>query len=390
MNCRVMFYVQHLLGIGHLKRAALLADGLLDAGIDVCVVLGGRNVPEISFEGCSRVLLPAVHAADATFKLLLDEDGRPIDDAWRDRRAARLLSEYQSLQPDALLIELFPFGRRMFAFELMPLLDLARSARRRPRILCSLRDILVPSSRPERDARAIACARMYFDQVLVHGDPRLVPIEASFPPIAGIADKLLYTGYVAAEAAAPARPAGSRGAHEGEVIVSVGGGAVGASLLRAALAAKPLCRLAHHPWRLITGPNFPAQALAEADWLPPPGVFVERWRADLPALLSACALSISQAGYNTVMDVLIAGARAVLVPFAEAAESEQTLRAQLLERHGRAVVVNPAELSAESLAAAIDRAMSLICDPLDINYSGARTTAQIVEASCTTAGGDRG
>ncbi len=383
MSCRVMFYVQHLLGIGHLKRAAMLARGLRDAGIDVCVALGGRHVPEVSFEGCARILLPPVHAADATFKLLLDEDGRPIDDVWRDRRAARLLSEYEALRPDVLLIELFPFGRRMFGFELMPLLDRARSGRQRPRILCSLRDILVPASRPERDARAIACARTSFDRVLVHGDPRLVPIEASYPAMAAIADKLVYTGYVA-DAPVPPPPGGSGQAGAGEVIVSVGGGAVGAAVLRYALAARPLCRLAHHPWRLITGPNFPAETFAEELWPPPPGVVVERWRGDLPVLLARCALSISQAGYNTVMDVLMAGARSVLVPFAEAAESEQTLRAGILERRGRAVVVDPAGLSPQILAAAIDRAMTLIPDPLDINYSGATTTAKIVAAFCAS------
>ena len=178
MNHRVMFYAQHLLGIGHLKRAALLARGMATAGLDVSVVLGGREVPNISFEGCARILLPPVHAADATFKSLLDENGQPIDEAWRDRRAARLMFEYQSLRPDVLMVELFPFGRRMFAFELLPLLNAARAGPRPPRIVCSLRDILVRKPDAERERRAIACARTCFDRILIHGDKRLVPIEA--------------------------------------------------------------------------------------------------------------------------------------------------------------------------------------------------------------------
>ena len=40
---RIFFYVQHLLGIGHVRRAALLARGMVERGIDVCVVLGGRG-----------------------------------------------------------------------------------------------------------------------------------------------------------------------------------------------------------------------------------------------------------------------------------------------------------------------------------------------------------
>src|SRR3546814_19814871 len=42
-----------------------------------------------------------------------------------------------------------------------------------------------------------------------------------------------------------------------EVIVSAGGGAVGAALLRCALAARPLSTLAETPWRLLNGSTVP-------------------------------------------------------------------------------------------------------------------------------------
>ena len=41
----VFFYVQHLLGIGHLKRAATLAQALRDAGFKVVLASGGVPVP---------------------------------------------------------------------------------------------------------------------------------------------------------------------------------------------------------------------------------------------------------------------------------------------------------------------------------------------------------
>ena len=37
---RVLLYVQHLLGIGHLKRAATLADAMTSIGLDVTLVMG--------------------------------------------------------------------------------------------------------------------------------------------------------------------------------------------------------------------------------------------------------------------------------------------------------------------------------------------------------------
>jgi predicted glycosyltransferase len=57
------------------------------------------------------------------------------------------------------------------------------------------------------------------------------------------------------------------------------------------------------------------------------------------------------------MEIVDAGARAVLVPFAGGAETEQSLRANLLAEQGRVEVVEEAALAPETLAAAIDRAL---------------------------------
>lgn len=384
MSRRVMLYVQHLLGIGHMKRAALIARAMVKAGLDVAVVLGGREVSGVDLDGCARILLPPVRVADETFRTLIDERGEPIDDAWRDHRSARLLFEFAAFRPDALIIELFPFGRRMFAFEVLPLLAAARAEPRPPAIVSSVRDILVRRPNGERNRKATRLAKTWFDRVLIHGDPAFIPIEASFPEMSEIADKLAYTGYVVEEAENDAERASLVG--RDEVIVSVGGGAVGVPLLRAAIAARPLSRLADKVWRVITGPNFPAEALAELNWSPPPGIIVERWRADLPRLLRRCAVSISQAGYNTVMDLLRARARAVLVPFATGRETEQTVRARALADRGAVVTVDPATLSPRILADAADRALTLEPASVEINVSGAETTARLVSALCGVGG----
>lgn len=376
---RVMMYVQHLLGIGHLQRASILARGMAAAGLNVCVALGGRDVPGISFDGCARIPLPSVYAADATFKVLLDENDHPIDDDWRDHRSARLAFEFDALNPDVLIIELFPFGRRMFAFELVPLLAQARSIFPVTPVICSLRDILVHKSDAERNHKAVQFANTWFDRVLIHGDPSLVGIEASFPEMQLLKDKLVYTGYVVDPDAAeddPRFPPSEVG--HNEVIVSVGGGAVGEGLLRTALHAKPHSRLASCIWRLITGPNLPEKTFAELAWSPPPGVIVERWRDDLPRLLRRCRVSVSQAGYNTVVELLRARARAVLVPFADAGETEQSTRARLLTERGLAVTVPKEELSPEALAGAIDQAAAITPGNILLDLNGVNRTIEIV------------
>ena len=65
---KVLFYVQHLLGIGHLKRATTLARAMTDAGLQVTVVSGGEYVPVIDDSGMEFVQLPAIRAEDRTFK----------------------------------------------------------------------------------------------------------------------------------------------------------------------------------------------------------------------------------------------------------------------------------------------------------------------------------
>ena len=61
---RVLFHVQHLLGVGHVARAAALTRGMLAAGLDVTVVMGGEPVANMDFSSAEVVQLPWVRAAD--------------------------------------------------------------------------------------------------------------------------------------------------------------------------------------------------------------------------------------------------------------------------------------------------------------------------------------
>src|SRR5256714_8092499 len=141
----IFFYVQHLLGIGHLKRAATLARALRDAGFKVVLASGGVPVPPIPVD----VQLPPASAADISFKTLVDDAGQPINEAWKRRRAGALLDAWRSARADVLLVELFPFGRRQMRFELVPLLEDARRPAPRPPAVCSARHLLQPRRDPE-------------------------------------------------------------------------------------------------------------------------------------------------------------------------------------------------------------------------------------------------
>jgi len=351
MNLRVLFHVQHLLGIGHAKRGAMLARAMVREGLAVTVLSGGEPV-ELDWGGAEIVQLPWARALDTSFKRIVDEADRPLDAAFHARRRGLALAALARIAPQALLVESYPFGRRAFRTELDALIAEARE--RGIPVLVSIRDILVAKRDPQRIAEIVARVERDVAGVLVHGDPDLVPLEASFPAAGEIASKLIYTGYVAEP---PAEDGGDAG--RGEVIVSAGGGAVGAPLLRAALAARPLGPAAERPWRLITGPNLPEVEYAALRSMAGPGIAIERFRRDFPALLGRCHLSLSQAGYNTILDLLQARARAVVVPFAEGGETEQTLRAGILAERGLIQCVDARDLEGgRALARAMERALA--------------------------------
>lgn len=151
-----------------------------------------------------------------------------------------------------------------------------------------------------------------------------------------------------------------------------------------AIGARRLSRLGGQPWRLLAGVNTSMSELQELRELASAetgqGILVEQHRPDFMQLLAQCRVSVSQGGYNTVMEALSTGARAVVVPFAGGAEVEQTLRARLLAGRGWIDVVEEDALSPSSLAQAIDRADRRADRPLaTINMGGAARSAELLE-----------
>lgn len=381
---RVFVYVQHLLGIGHLKRAATIARAMALEGMEVTLVSGGMPLPGLAPDGLRFVQLPPAMAADATFKVLLDDNQKPIDASWKQRRRERLLDAWREAQPHALVFELFPFGRRQMRFELEPLLDTATSSLRKPVIVSSVRDILGGGQKnPARQVDMLAMFERYFDHLLLHGDPKIIPFDRTFLHAGMLKERLHYTGYVVDGDARQRTVSGPEKPGDGEVVVSAGGGAVGARLLDCAIRARSLSLLRDRTWRILVGVNadraeFDRLAHLAKD-LGAGRVIVESARADFTELLQNCAVSVSQAGYNTVMEVLQSRARAVVVPFAGGSESEQTLRAAILAERGMIEMVDEAALEPSVLSAAIDRAAQRRKAAVQsVDLGGARRSARLV------------
>jgi predicted glycosyltransferase len=370
---RVLFWVQHLLGTGHLKRAATVARALVEAGLKVTLVSGGPPAPWLAPRGVELVQLPWVRARDLAFSELVDAEDRPLDDALRAARRAQLLELFAARAPEVVITEMFPFGRRAFRFELLPLLEAIAGARPRPWLVCSVRDILVHKGGAERYRWMRDLALAHYDRVLVHTDPALIPFGLTFPYADALGARLVSTGYVVE----PGPPASAGD----EVLVSAGGGRVGRALLAAAIEARALCRQRARPWRLIAGGEVVPASLDRLQADLPRGLVLERQRDDFQSLLAKCLLSVSQAGYNTVVEVLRLGKPMVLVPFETATETEQRIRAGRLSGLGVAETLWGAELTASSLARAIDRVVNRPSERRpSLDLGGAATTARLIAA----------
>lgn len=344
---RVLIAVTHLLGVGHLVRAAALAEAFAGAGHRVLLVSGGRPQPhQMPGKGVRTEQLPPVHAEGTDFVNLRAEDGAPVTPAYLDDRAGRLAGYAADFKPDCIVTETFPFGRNALRREFEALCDYSGAALPRPVMLASVRDILNPPSRPQKAQRAEDMIVEHYDAVLVHGDSALGPLSRSWPVSGRLQPFLAYTGYVARQ-----RDAHLDAGPSDDILVSGGGGAAALPLFHAVLAA------AHAApdlsWHILVGAGVNERDLLMLCAEAPPNARVERARPDFPSLLAAARLSVSQAGYNTAADLAAAGTPAILVPFEDGGEQEQRLRAEALAAHGAAVMLDGARLGGAALLDAV-------------------------------------
>jgi predicted glycosyltransferase len=373
----LLFYCQHSLGIGHLTRSFALAAALAQR-FRVVFLNGGRLPPGVLVPAdIERIDLPPLGMDDG--HTVVSRDAVLDVAAARAERRRLIDAAVLSTRPNVLLVELFPFGRKKFAAEILPMIRAARAQPGGALVACSLRDILV-DARPDQqhhDDRARWLTDRYFDAVLVHSDPVFARLETSFRPARPMRTLVFHSGFVV-----PARePAAScqhsaRGEH---LLVSAGGGIVGDELFRCALAARAL--LAQPlPMRIIAGPFLPEphwQALQrQAEGMP--GVELVRHVSDMVLEMRAARASLSQCGYNTALDLVVSGVPALVVPYQTATENEQSQRAERLAALGAMLQLRANALHPDALAAAIERLLAFEPQPAALALRGAERSASIL------------
>ncbi len=372
---RVLIFVTHLLGTGHLRRALTLGHAFCDRGHQVNLVSGGAPVTNLNAKGVTLLQLPPVKSDGVNFVRLLDTENQEVDEKYLADRRNQACSMLLKLRPDVLVTELYPFGRRVLKTEFLALLEAADKLAVKPVILASIRDILAPPSKPEKAEETAAIVSRFYDAVLVHSDPSSTPLDVSWPVTPSLAAKLAYTGYVA-----PAAPA----AHPqeigtGEILVTAGGGDVGMQLFEVAVAASKLD--AKRQWRVLVGGSAASAGIDRLIMLAGnSGTIIEPVRQDFRQMLNHAAASVSMCGYNTALDLLQTGTPGVFVPFDLGGEVEQTLRARSLSQRSGLTMITNADLTPDRLLVAIDQITTQSGGkPQQTGFDGGNESVRIAE-----------
>jgi predicted glycosyltransferase len=325
---------------------------------------------------------------NGSFSVISPTDQNRALDEVKEERKKLLYSLFEKTAPDLFLIELYPFGRRSFGFEIEPVLEAVRRGDFGPtKVICSLRDILVEKKDHQTyEKRVLSLLNKYFDGLLVHADETLVSLGETFESTDKISIPVAYTGFVTPR---PSEGGGKKvrtrlglKGKEALVVASAGGGRVGQDLLKTAIEAHALL-IGEKQLRLcvFTGPfmaeaNFSTLSDRVASL---PGVLLERFTTDFLSYLAAADLSISMAGYNTCMNILAAGVPALVLPFAQ--NREQRIRAEKLAALGGLHLLREVDIEPSRLATLMAQVLNSGIKPLKvpINLDGARETARLIE-----------
>ena len=329
----IIFYCQYVWGMGHLVRSLEFARALSDH--EVTLVAGGQDVQLDLPAHVNFVRLPTLYMDEQFTTLISGDPGKTVEQVQRARRRI-LHGLFKRQQPDIFIVELYPFGRSMFGFELDPLLEDIRGGKfGNVKTVCSLRDILVEKKNPAAfENRVLKKLNTGFDLLLVHSDGSLLPLDDTFARVADIDIPVIYTGFITRQGnpAAGQRLRRELGIAPGQklIVASAGGGRSGHRLMTAVLDA---CRLLHDrlPVRLeaFAGPFMEEHEYKSLGARSGPGLRVRRYTKRFVDYLWAADLSVSLAGYNTCMDLLSTGVPALVCPYSR--QQEQPLRVEKIK-----------------------------------------------------------
>ena len=349
---------------------------------EVILVVGGREVDIELPEHVTLVRLPGLYM-DEQFTTLIPEDADKTIGAIQTKRKEILSSLCQTHKPDLFIIELYPFGRTIFGFELQPLLDSIQQGRfGKIKVVCSLRDILVEKRDPKAyEERVVNHLNAYFDLLLVHSDPKIMPLDETFSRVNDIRIPIFYSGFVTRKV----KPAAGKklrrelaiAAQEKLIVASAGGGRSGYTLLSNVIeVAHELANSQQIRLEMFTGPFRDDGEFKKLSANSTKRIRVRHFTKRFLDYLSAADVSVSLAGYNTCMNLLVTRVPALVYPYLR--QREQPLRVEKIKNFLPIKILQDKDLSPIPLGDHIQQMLgaSRPSDGVALNLDGAENGAR--------------
>jgi len=379
----IIFYCQYVWGMGHFIRSLEFTRALSDH--DVTLVAGGQEVAVNLPDYVDLVRLPALYMDEMFTTLIPGDSGITVAQIRQERKEA-LYALFEQKKPDVFIVELYPFGRSIFGFELEPLLEDIREGRfGHVKTVCSLRDILVEKKDPSAyEERVLQKLNRNFDALLIHSDPALLRLEETFTRVRDIKIPVVYTGFITQQT----DPANGRSLRRelaiscGQkfIVASAGGGRSGYRLLTSVIDACELLR-GKLPIRLevFTGPFMENEEFEKLSVRTSAGFRIRRYTKRFLDYLYAADLSVSLAGYNTCMNLLVTKVPALVYPYSR--QQEQPLRANRIKNLLPMKILSSADIRPIPLSGHIDQLLHHpeIPDRPSVDFHGAANAANFLK-----------
>ncbi len=342
------------MGMGHLVVSTEIIRSLVK-DFKVCFIDGGEIVQGFEIPpSVEAIALPAVRSEEKKLKVV--DNSQSLEEV-KEIRKNKLLNVFEEFQPDCLVTEGFPFSKHKLLFELIPLLEQVQSAGKLTKVVCCLRDIMNPN-KEEKEEKICRLINQYFDLLLINSDPKFQRLEESFSRVKDITCKIHYTGYVV-----QSPPEKIEFNHEDiaslneetpMILVSIGGGRKDHELLDAIVESSPILeKYLPHKIQVFTGPFMPEEKFLQLKnaATDKANISIRKYTPNLLAYMEKADISISLGGYNTTMNILRTGVRAMILPSSPYSNKiEQVIRAEKLEKLGIVEIIRPHDLNPTNLA----------------------------------------
>lgn len=360
---RVLVYSHDTYGLGNIRRMLRITEHLVGhvPDLSALVVTGSPMIQAFRIpHQVDYIKLPCV-GRDATGATGVRSLGLEYDTTVR-MRANMILLAALDFEPDLVIVDKKPLG---IEDELAPTLDMLARRPDAPRVALLLRDILDTPERTiaqwERGRYHDAIER-YYDSVLVVGEKRVFDVAREYRFPRATRSRVHYCGYLERHSEllprADIRARFGLSEHEPLVLVTTGGGADGADLIRSYLHG---LREADQPWHtlLVAGPELAADERAEITALASqsPRVVCVDFTREMLSCMNAADAVVAMGGYNTVCELLTLGKSCVIVPRVEPV-AEQWMRAERMQRLGLLRAIHPSALTPASLMQTVAQALA--------------------------------